>query len=164
MSRVILHHRGMRGLGQAPAVCLDQSQNQIDCADPNCTYGDCGATGPQVTVGSLCLDQSQNQIDCADPNCTYGDCISATGKKSTVRTAPISAAALVAAPATQVLSRPSPVVSVPLSTSSVGMFLENATLLAGIPNWAVIVGVPVIFSLLFGSGFGAGRYKVSRRK
>jgi hypothetical protein len=59
------------------AICLDQNQNTIDCSDPNCTYGDCGSTGPQLTTGSLCLDQNENQIACNDPNCTYGDCISA---------------------------------------------------------------------------------------
>ena len=58
-----------------PAICLDQQQNSIPCADPNCTYGDCGSAAPQITVGSLCLDQQQNQIACSDPNCTYGDCV-----------------------------------------------------------------------------------------
>ena len=77
-------HSYLQGLGQggAPAVCLDQNQNTISCADPECTYGDCGSTGPQVTVGSLCLDQQQNQIACTDPNCTFGDC-TAPGKKPT---------------------------------------------------------------------------------
>jgi hypothetical protein len=28
------------------SVCLDQSQNACDCADPNCTYGDCVTVGP----------------------------------------------------------------------------------------------------------------------
>ena len=34
------------------SVCLDQDQNAVDCADPNCTYGDCvtaGAAGATVT-------------------------------------------------------------------------------------------------------------------
>lgn len=64
----------------APAICLDESQNSVSCADPNCRYGDCGAPAgvQQVTVGALCLDQSENQIDCSNPNCTYGDCVSAT--------------------------------------------------------------------------------------
>lgn len=61
------------------AICLDQNQNSISCTDPDCTYGDCGATGvSQVTTGSLCLDQDQNAVACSDPDCTYGDCI-ATG-------------------------------------------------------------------------------------
>ena len=68
--------RFLGGMGQAPTVCLDQNQNTIPCSDPNCTYGDCGSTGPQITVGALCLDQTQNQISCSDPNCTYGDCVS----------------------------------------------------------------------------------------
>ena len=65
----------LHGLGQ-PAVCLDQNQNTVPCSDPECTYGDCGSTAPQITIGALCLDQHQNQINCTDPNCTYGDCLS----------------------------------------------------------------------------------------
>jgi hypothetical protein len=59
----------------ASAICLDQNQNNVSCSDPNCTYGDCGSTGPQVTTGALCLDEDQNAVACADPNCAYGDCV-----------------------------------------------------------------------------------------
>jgi len=166
MSRVILHHwRSMHGLGQAnPAICLDQNQNTVDCQDPNCTYGDCGAPSGPVASGG-CLDQSQNQVLCIDPNCTYGDCLPsgtmpAPGKtRITVPAIPITAGT-VAAPATQIVPRPSPVVSVPLSTASFGMFLENSTLIAGVPNWALFVGVPAVLLL----AFGGGRYRVSRRR
>lgn len=68
-----MHPMLLHGLGQA-AVCLDQNQNSVPCSDPECTYGDCGSTAAQVTVGALCLDQSQNQVACTDPNCTFGDC------------------------------------------------------------------------------------------
>lgn len=64
--------RGMRGLGSN--ICLDQNQNSVDCSSPECTYGDCGASGAQVTTGPLCLDQNQNQIGCASPDCSFGDC------------------------------------------------------------------------------------------
>lgn len=69
---------GQAMLTPAPAVCLDQHENMIPCSDPNCTYGDCGSSTAQVTVGALCLDQNQNQIACADPNCTFGDCVGAS--------------------------------------------------------------------------------------
>lgn len=72
--------RGLHGLGDASAICLDQNQNSIPCSSPDCTYGDCGSAGPQQTSGSLCLDQNQNQISCSDADCTYGDCTS--GAKS----------------------------------------------------------------------------------
>ena len=68
--------RFLSGMGQAPTICLDQTQNTISCSDPNCTYGDCGTSGAQITIGALCLDQGENQIGCSDPNCTYGDCTS----------------------------------------------------------------------------------------
>lgn len=69
MSPYVLH-----GLGQAAAVCLDQNENSVPCNSPECTYGDCGSSAAQVTVGALCLDQGQNQISCSSPECTYGDC------------------------------------------------------------------------------------------
>jgi hypothetical protein len=62
----------------APLICLDQNQNSIGCSSANCTYGDCGSSGPQQTVGSLCLNQQENAVACSDPNCTFGDCISGT--------------------------------------------------------------------------------------
>ena len=71
----------------APAICLNEQQNSISCLDPNCAHGDCGSTGPQITVGALCLDQQENQIDCTDPNCTWGDCMSTSWwSKSTIIT------------------------------------------------------------------------------
>jgi hypothetical protein len=64
------------------AICLGPTingqENQVDCNDPTCTYGDCGSNLPAAT-GPLCLGPTVNgvesQIDCNDPNCTYGDCI-----------------------------------------------------------------------------------------
>lgn len=35
---------------------------------------------------------------------------------------------------------PSPTVQVPLSSSSIGLFLESATLIPGVPNWQVMFG------------------------
>lgn len=78
----------LRGLGQAAAVCLDQNENTVSCADPECTYGDCGSTGAQVVVGALCLDQHENQVACTDPNCTYGDCAGAAVVKKTPGVSP----------------------------------------------------------------------------
>ena len=77
--------RGLRGLeGGIPGaisypqnICLDQSENTIACGDPNCTFGDCGAGGPQLTTGALCLDQAETQVECGSPDCTWGDCIAA---------------------------------------------------------------------------------------
>lgn len=68
---------GRGGLGRlgAATICLDQNENSIPCTDPNCTYGDCGASGPQQASGPLCLDSAQNQVACSDPGCTYGDCV-----------------------------------------------------------------------------------------
>src|SRR5271166_4985753 len=66
------------------AVCLDQSQNAILCSDPDCTFGDCGSSAPQLTSGGLCLDQNQNSIACADPNCTFGDCTSTASQSNPV--------------------------------------------------------------------------------
>lgn len=35
------------------SVCLDQDQNDCDCSDPNCTYGDCLSGGSvAVTAGA----------------------------------------------------------------------------------------------------------------
>jgi hypothetical protein len=62
------------GTVTASAICLNQQQNSVACADPTCTFGDCNSTSPQITTGPLCLDQSENQIACNAPNCTYGDC------------------------------------------------------------------------------------------
>lgn len=141
MSRVML--------GQS-SICLDQNQNTVSCADPNCTFGDCGATGPQVTSGALCLDQDENAVACADPNCTYGDCIGPTTAKKSIMPATVQAATSIAT-----ASRPSPVVSVPLSTSipgSVGLFLSSSNLIAGIPNVALIGVVGLAAVLLLGSG------------
>lgn len=82
MSPMVLH-----GLGQVAAVCLDQNENNVPCTSPDCTYGDCGSTAAQVTVGALCLDESENQIDCSSPACAFGDCISGTAKKPGTRPA-----------------------------------------------------------------------------
>jgi len=142
MSRVYLN-----GLGQS-SICLDQNQNTIPCSDPNCSFGDCGATGPQVTSGPLCLDQDENAVECADPECTYGDCIGAPAKTKPGNILPVAAGL-------NLPSRPSPVVSVPLSTSipgSVGMFLTNSTLISGVPNVAIIGGVVIAAALLLGGG------------
>jgi len=140
-------------LGQS-SICLDQNQNTISCSDPNCTYGDCGASGPQVTSGALCLDQSENAVACADPECTYGDCTGPTAAKKSIMPATVQAATSISLP-----SRPAPVVSVPLSTSipgSVGMFLTNSTLVSGIPNIAVF-GIAAAALLLLSGGGGKRR-------
>ena len=39
--------------------CLDQDQNSIDCADPNCTYGDCT---DQIQTGSLLAQVQAAQV------------------------------------------------------------------------------------------------------
>jgi hypothetical protein len=152
MSRVAVYSgpylRGLRGLGD-PAICLDQNQNTIDCQDPNCTYGDCGQVSTSVPSGA-CLDQSQNQVLCMDPNCTYGDCLPsspAPAKKPSTVISP----ALTAAVAATITPRPSPVVSVPLTTSTVGMWL-GSDMIPGVPNWALIGGTLAIALVLGGGG------------
>ncbi len=53
------------------------------------------------------------------------------------------------------VSRPSPVLSVPLSTQipgSVGMFLSGSTLIAGIPNVMIFAGLGLGVLLLMGGG------------
>lgn len=63
----------LRGLGQAPTVCLNQQQNAISCDDPGCAIGHCGTqVGPVPTFG--CLNQAEDTVLCTDPECTYGDC------------------------------------------------------------------------------------------
>lgn len=150
---------GLRGLGDA-AICLDQNQNTIDCQDPNCTYGDCGATSTSVASGG-CLDQSQNQVLCTDPECTYGDCLPSTSapKPSTTTPRPgtIVSSALTAAVAATATPRPAPVVSVPLSTSTMGMFLTGSTLIAGVPNLVVLLGGVLGLSVVASSIGGGGR-------
>lgn len=86
-------HSTLRGMGQGPgpSVCLDQNENTIACVDPNCTYGDCGSTGPQVSVGALCLDEHENQVDCASPLCTFGDCAAGGRKPTTAPGLPVLA-------------------------------------------------------------------------
>lgn len=148
MSRVFL-----RGLGQS-AICLDQNQNTISCIDPNCTYGDCGSTESQVTSGALCLDQDENAVACADPNCTYGDCIGAAAK-----TAAKPGNVLPIAAGLNLPSKPAPTVAVPLSTSipgSMSLFFSGSTLIAGVPNIAVIGG-GALLALLLVSGIGGGK-------
>jgi len=150
---------GLGGLGDdddSSAICLDQNQNTISCADPNCAYGDCGSTAPQVTAGPLCLDQDENAVACADPNCTYGDCGSGTvaaKHAGTVSTA-------TAATAIPLVARPSPVVSVPLSSQypgSTSLFLSSATMIPGIPNIALIAGAAVAVALIAGGSGGKRR-------
>lgn len=128
---------GLRGLGD-PAICLDQNQNTIDCQDPNCTYGDCGAVSTSVPSGA-CLDQSENQVLCVDPNCTYGDCLPSTPAPAK-KPGTVIGPALTAAVAATATPRPAPVVSVPLSSSSMGMFLTGSTLISGVPNLVVLLG------------------------
>lgn len=77
----------LRGLGDG-AICLDQNQNSIPCSSPDCTFGDCGSSTPQIMSGSLCLDQSQNQVPCNSPECTYGDCVPSTPAPSSSSGAP----------------------------------------------------------------------------
>lgn len=157
MNRVHYRAPWLRGLGDAAsAICLDQSQNTVPCSDPSCTYGDCGASGPQVTSGPLCLDQSENAVACADPNCTYGDCGSGTAGKSISKAGNI----LTAATSLPTVNRPSPVLTVPLNPSlypsSTGLFLSGSTF--GLPNWALFgfVGIAAI-ALLSGGGGGRRR-------
>lgn len=163
MSRVAVYsgpyQRMLHGLGAIGAnpICLDQNQNAIDCSDPNCTYGDCGATSSYVPSGG-CLDQNQNQILCADPNCTYGDCLPATPAPA----APVNRPGTIGVPAAisnaaaqiaqTVTPRPSPTVAVPLSLNSAGMFLTGSTLITGIPNLAVIGGGLLVIALALGGG------------
>lgn len=53
---------------------------------------------------------------------------------------------------------PAPRVNVPLSTKSFGQFFTGSTLLAGIPNWAVLSGVLIGTSIVAGMlGGGGGR-------
>lgn len=49
---------GVRGLGLGassapPPTCLDQSENAVNCQDPECTYGDCGAVSPATSYTAL---------------------------------------------------------------------------------------------------------------
>lgn len=88
MPIVRTHRAHFAGLGQQAygpgAVCFGPTdpntgvEQPISCLDPNCTYGDCGSTMPQLQ-GPQCLGPTVNgvesQIACTDPMCTYGDCI-----------------------------------------------------------------------------------------
>jgi len=142
--------RGVHGLGEA--ICLDQNQNTIPCSSPDCTYGDCGAAGPQLSTGPLCLDQSQNQVPCSNPECTYGDC-TAPAKSNTVTTAINAAGYFLPAVTGGVTGRgPSPTVQVPLSTSSAGLFLESSNLIPGLPNWGVLFGGLAVLLLVATAG------------
>jgi len=131
------------------AICLDQSQHTVACTDPSCTFGDCGSTDTQQVGGSLCLDQSENQVPCSNPNCTYGDCI---GPK------PITLPNITIAPTSglNLPSRPSPVMNVPLSMNSIPLFFESSTLVAGIPNWELLIGA-AIGAMVLSSAFSGGK-------
>lgn len=145
MSRVFLGALGN-------AICLDQSQNTVACMDPSCTYGDCGSSDTQQVGGSLCLDQAENQIACTSPNCTYGDCVaprSSQGFAPQITIAPASGL--------NIPSRPSPVLNVPLSASSIPLFFESSTLVSGIPNWELLIGAAVGAMLLSTAFSGGGR-------
>jgi len=134
------------------AICLDQSQNTVACTDPSCTFGDCGSTDTQQVGGSLCLDHSENQISCSSPECTYGDCIAPRSSQGFSPQVTIAPAAGLNLP-----SRPSPVLNVPLSASSVPLFFGSSTLVSGVPNWELIVGAAVAAMLLSTAFSGGGR-------
>lgn len=51
--------------------------------------------------------------------------------------------------------RPSPVVSVPLSPSTMSMWLGNSTVIAGLPNWATVFGGVALLAVI--GGFVGGR-------
>lgn len=34
-------------------TCLDQNQNQIDCGDPNCTFGDCTDSATSIPINTF---------------------------------------------------------------------------------------------------------------
>jgi len=51
---------------------------------------------------------------------------------------------------------PSPTVQVPLGANSVGLFLEGSNLIAGIPNWEVILGTVALLGIA-SSFFGGKR-------
>jgi hypothetical protein len=115
----------LEGMGDTP-VCLDQAQNAVNCQDPECTYGDCGAAGgPPVSTGG-CLDQKENQVLCMDPNCTYGDCLSAPAKSSMPANIPqwISSLKPVTLP-----PGPSPRVSVPVTPA-----FAQTSIIKGVPD------------------------------
>ena len=118
----------LRGLGQnkpfAPwvlhgvPVCLDQSENPIACQNPDCTYGDCGATSTGRLPSGSCLDQSENQVMCADPNCTFGDCLPPATKPGVVNLPP----------------GPSPRVGVAVAPPFVGSTWATSTIIKGVPD------------------------------
>lgn len=148
MSRVATYSGPfLRGLG-AQSICLDQAENAIDCQNPECTYGDCGAPSSYVPSGG-CLDRSQNQVLCNDPECTYGDCLPSTpAPRSPVTIRPGTVQALTAAVAATATPRPANVIQVPLSMSTVGMWLGS--------NWPVALGIVVIGAVVLG-GIGGRR-------
>ena len=53
--------------------------------------------------------------------------------------------------------RPSPTVSVPLSTSTMGLWFSSASILAGIPNWMVLAGGFIMANLTFAAFAGNPR-------
>jgi hypothetical protein len=66
--------------------------------------------------------------------------------------------ALVQSAPGMLVSQPSPTVAVPLSTSTFGLWLESANLVAGYPNWLVLLGAGVVLSIA-GAAFSGKRRK-----
>lgn len=137
---------GIGSLGQN--ICLDQSQNTIPCNDPSCTYGDCGASGAQLTSGPLCLDQNQNQIACSDPNCTYGDCVSA----------PMPPGAGAAAPAAGV---PTGTTLVYQAVVGARLFYDPSKMLSAVNGALANQGISVTASTSSMAGLSAVNYQLT---
>jgi len=139
---LVARRRGLHGLGDSP-LCLDQNQNAVDCQDPNCTYGDCGAVSNSVPSGSVCLDQNENSIACSAPDCTFGDCISA----------PLKAAG---GPGT--VPRPSPTVANPIGIPQPRVPQQQATFTPQVlMNYLPLILVGVFAVTLVGSSSGGRR-------
>lgn len=155
MSRVVTYSgpflRKFHGLGMA--ICLDPNQNTIACMDPSCTFGDCGSSEQQLVGGSLCLDRAENQIPCSNPECTYGDCLGPSTPAPKPGTVQTSTAAITSAIAN--VSRPSNVINVPLSPSTLGLWFSGTTF--GLPNWALGIGVIGLVAVVAGGASGRRR-------
>ena len=163
MSRVLLG-----ALGQS--VCWDANGNEVDCSDPSAVSSTVLTSQQQAAIqagsgegaGSptICWDANGNEVDCSSPGAV--DSTTLTAKQQAAIQAgsgqgtPSAPGNIVkAATAVTAAARPSPVVSVPLSSSSsgsVGMFLTGSTLVSGIPNIALIGGVMIGAVLLLGGG------------
>jgi hypothetical protein len=144
----------------------------LGAADPNCAAGmpfdltgnpcinECSKGMPFDSNGNPCPGSTDYSVY----DVQYGGAgggAPAYEQAAAIQAGNVAAPAVTKFPVTIALPPgPSPRVAVPLSTSipgSIGLWFTNSSLIAGVPNWEVMIGAAVVASLLGGVFAGKRR-------